>query len=411
MAPGIVTARTARRFLLSGQGLLGDPGRHATSASVYRQVERMAFVQVDTINAVERAHHHILMSRFDDYRPDRLTHLLERNRKLFEHWTHDAAVIPASWLPYWMHRFERYERDMRARPYWAKRMRGEVDAVLAEVRGRIERDGALRSVDFEHPDPTHRTGGQGFWNWKPQKAALEWLWRTGEVSVARRDSFQKVYDLTERVFPELAALALPTHEEHVGWACRAAFERLEVATSGEVAQFMDAVSNAEARAWCSAAAASGELEDVLVEAVDGSAPRQAYARAGWRRRARRLGDAPPRARLINPFDPVIRDRKRALRVFGFDYRIEVFVPAAKRRYGYYVLPILEGERFIGRLDPKHDRERGVLDVRQVWWEDDVRATRPRRRSVERALDVFAEQIGAARVELSRSARRVLGAAS
>ena len=404
MATPTVDAGTARRFLLQGQGLLADPSRRATPAAVMRQIERMGFVQVDSINVVERAHHHILMSRFDDYRPRVLTHLLEKNRKLFEHWTHDASVIPRDWLPYWLHRFDRYERTMRARPNWNKRLGGRIDAMLDDVRARLDAEGPLRSADFEHPS---RGGSSGFWNWKPQKAALEFLWRSGEVAVAGRQSFQKLYDLSERVFPEWPALDRCDEAEHVDWACRAAFDRLELATPGEVAAYLDAVSNADARRWCSAAADRGELEEIVVEAVDGSKPRKAYARCGWRRRASRLPDAPDRTRLVSPFDPVIRDRQRTERLFGFDYRIEVFVPAAKRQYGYYVLPILEGEQFIGRLDPKHDRERETLCVNGLWWEPGTRPTAKRRRNVVRALERFAEQIGAERLDLSGAVRRAL----
>jgi hypothetical protein len=404
--PERITAADARRMLLGRQGLLADPARRATPATVYRQIERMGFVQVDTINAVERAHHHILMTRFDGYRPEMLATLLERRRLLFEHWTHDASVIPTCWMPHWRSRFARYEASMRARPYWAQRFKGEIDRNLDEVRERIQRDGPLRSRDFDRP---RRKEGEpsGFWNWPPHKAALEWLWRTGELSISARDGFQKVYDLTARVFPDFGHAPTPGEDETVDWACRTAFDRLGMASAAEIATFMDAIPVAAARAWCESAVLRGEIEPVEIECADGSRPRAAFAQSCWRRRVRDAGAARGRIRLLSPFDPVIRDRKRTLRLFGFDYTIEVFVPEARRRYGYFVLPALEGDRFAGRVDAKLHRDRGVLELRGLWWEDGVRVTAKRRKSLLAAAERLAGQIGATRIELCRRARAAL----
>jgi len=141
--------------------------------------------------------------------------------------------------------------------------------------------------------------------------------------------------------------------------------------------------------------AAAEIAEVQVEAVDRSV-RKAYAVPDWEVRAASLPSAPPRIRLLSPFDPILRDRRRSLRLFGFDYRFEAFVPAPQRRYGYYVLPILEGERLIGRLDPKLHRERGLLEIRQIWWEPKVRESPVRRRKLELALERLARLVGAER---------------
>jgi uncharacterized protein YcaQ len=137
---------------------------------------------------------------------------------------------------------------------------------------------------------------------------------------------------------------------------------------------------------------------VTVEACDGSKPRKAFALSDWRKCVRRAGEAPDRLRLLAPFDPIIRDRKRAQRLFNFDYRFEAFVPAAKRQYGYYVLPILEGEKLVGRLDPRHDRDNSTLVVEGVWWERGIKPTAARKRKLHNALEVLARQIGAERIK-------------
>jgi uncharacterized protein YcaQ len=386
-----VPAESARRLLLDGQGLLADPGRRATPAAVCRQIERMGFVQMDTINVVERAHNHILFTRFDDYRPRMLEKLLERDRKLFEHWTHDASVIPTAWFPHWLPRFERYRRRLRARGWWRRRMGGDPEGVIRHVLERITSEGPLMSKDFEQDGSGER---DFWWGWKPQKAALEYLWRVGELSVSRRVHFHKVWDLTERVIPKAQRRSAPAEEEHVDWACRGALERLGAATTVEMRQFFEAVEPDAARRWCKRAAEAGDIVEVLVESADGSKPRRAWALPDWRRRAARARDVPGRVRLLSPFDPVIRDRSRARRLFDFDYRVEIFVPARERRHGYYVLPLLEGDRLVGRVDPKFHRDRGLLAVRGPWWEPGVRPTRARLRALDDAIDRFARQIGA-----------------
>lgn len=215
--------------------------------------------------------------------------------------------------------------------------------------------------------------------------------------MARREGFQKVYDLMERVVPaEVYSVPAPSREEHVEWACSTAMERLGVATPREVAGFWNAVTIEEARGWCERGVERGGLVRVEVGRGDEGKPVRSYALADWRERAARLREPPAGMRLMSPFDPVLRDRARARRLFGFDYTLEVFVPAAKRKYGYYVLPVLEGERVVARLEPKLDRERGVLEVSRVWWEPGVRATKTKRAELGRALDAYAAFAGAER---------------
>src|SRR5919107_3458100 len=194
-----VKAEEARLLLLGAQGLLEDPARPAGPAALGRLVERMGFVQLDSINVVERAHHLTLASRLDGYRHEHLSRLLERDRKLFEHWTHDASAVPVKWFAHWKPRFEQARaRILNSSSWWRERMGDGYGRVVAHVRERIEREGPLRSSDFEHE---RQGAAAGWWEWKPQKAAPEFLLRTGEFTVVRREAFQKIYDLTERVLP------------------------------------------------------------------------------------------------------------------------------------------------------------------------------------------------------------------
>lgn len=228
-----------------------------------------------------------------------------------------------------------------------------------------------------------KKGGSGWWDWHPSKTALEYLWRTGQLAVARREGFQKVYDLCERVIPAEHRASGIDDDELIDWCCRSALERLGFATSGELAAFWGIISAAEARQWFDANASA--FPKVMVEACDGSRPREAVIDPAVADLAADDIAPPARVRVISPFDPVVRDRKRLMRLFGFDYRIEVFVPAEKRQYGYYVFPLLEGDRFIGRIDMKCDRRNDVLQVANVWWEDKVRRSKQRIRQLEAEL--------------------------
>jgi uncharacterized protein YcaQ len=394
----LISNQAARRLFLGAQGLLADPARKATRATLARLIEQMGFVQIDSINYVERAHHLTLGSRLDGYRHEHFTHLLEAQRHLFEHWTHAASAIPIAWFAHWKPRFAQYEKKLRQARWFAERLGDEPDKLLTTVRDRLVREGPLRSQDFEHD----RQGkSAGWWDWKPQKLALEYLWFTGELMIARRESFQKVYDLTERVLPECATLAPPSEAEHVEWACRTAFERLVLATPKELADFGGMLSVAQARQWCEQAATRGQIVPLSIESQNGEKPCAGFALSDWQTRLRKLPEPPERMRLLSPFDPVMRDRARVARLFDFAYRFEAFDPAPRRRYGYYVLPILEGDRLVGRIDPKFHRERDTLEVRKVYWEPMVKVTNTRKRQLDEALARLADLIGAGKIELLR----------
>ncbi|MBX3355258.1 MAG: YcaQ family DNA glycosylase [Phycisphaeraceae bacterium] len=404
--PETLPAAVARRVLLTRQGLAPwkDSGPSATSPRFRRStprevaslIESLGYVQIDSINVVDRAHHLILGTRLEGFRPAHLQSALEEHRALFEHWTHDACAIPIRWYPHWSHRFERYKRKDRAHAWWQARFGREPARVLSRVLARVRAEGALRARDFQPPDRRRSEPG-GWWNWHPEKAALEHLWRSGRLAVAGRQRFEKVYDLPERVVPAEHAESKSSAAEHLEWACRSALERLGIATEREIAHFWAAVPLEEARRWVRAAIKRGELDEVLVERADGGPATRCVVTAGWQA-APEFRASPAEAdriMVLAPFDPVIRDRARLERLFGFEYRFEAFTPAARRIYGYYTMPLLEGDRFVGRIDPKFDRRAGVLEIRGPWWEPGIRADRARRQRLHAAFDRLAAQLGAA----------------
>ena len=404
ISPLPLSNATARNILLQLQGLTRPPQRRLPPQDLLELITRLGFVQVDSIQWVERAHHMILHARCQSYRPKHLTRLLERERVLFEHWTHDASIIPVEFYPYWRRRFERVADSLRTKiAQWQGG--GFVDH-LHSLMQRIEQDGAVRSRELERPA---EQGKQEMWQWHDGKAALEYLWRTGQLCIAARDGFQKVYDLTERVIPQSQRdEPVPSHDEFVDWACGSALERLGFGSAKDVAAFWDLVSLNEAKDWLERQP-PGRVARVAVSPVQRNAPAKLlYARADIEDVLAGLGKPPARLRILSPFDPVIRDRDRLSWLFGFDYRIEIYVPEAKRKYGYYIFPMLDGDRLIGRIDMRALRSEDRLHVQRFWLERGVRWSASRKCRLDKELMRQARLCGVSSVAWSGDAEPVSG---
>ena len=381
-----ITNRDCRRILLWANGLspkLEDRPSTAnpTIKCVYETIYKLGFVQVDPVSAVERAHHHILFTRNRFYRKNQLKQLLEKDRVLFENWTHDAAILPTDFYPYWKHYFAR-ARIFEAHPGYRKYF-APVTAKLAKtVLDRVGKEGPLRPRDFE----SHRVAQQDPYFGQPTlaKLTMEFLWRTGELAVSHRRGQEKVYDLAKRVIPSRHFRAEVSREKFLNWVCSSALTRLGFARPAQIAHFYDAVSTADATQWCESQMGR-EVTQVEITLADGSVSNRVYVLTALLEILPQIRTPSRGLRLINPFDPLIHDRRRTSQVFGFDYSLEMWVPASKRRYGYYVLPILEGWRFTGRINLKMDRKRGVLQILGLWWEPQIKLTSDRRAGLEAAM--------------------------
>ena len=371
-----VISNRAAKWLFLHKHLLTERSNHSLiEADVLALVRRLGFVQLDSISTVERAHHMILHSRAAGYKHETLSELHQRGT-LFEHWTHDASLLPVEFYPHWQHRFRAFKTGF-SHDRWSG-FETDPQKLLAHVRRRIRKEGALASRAFED-----KPRGP-WWGWGPYKTALEYLFRTGELAIARRNGFEKVYDLSERVIPSAVRTVKPSRRQTVEWACREALERLGFGSARQIANFFEVINIGEARDWLNSALQKKQVQEVGVTADDGSV----YSSFSLPTVEADIASLPPvqsRLRLLSPFDPAIRDRKRALRLFGFDYTIEVFAPAEKRRYGYYVMPILEGNNFIGRIDLKVHRAEKRIEVKGLWPEANVDFDRRRKQGIEAAL--------------------------
>ncbi|MBK4217379.1 YcaQ family DNA glycosylase [Paracoccus caeni] len=374
MTRPLLTNPAARRLFLDRHLLLQPGGGAGRGDDLMEVLTALGFVQVDSVNTLARSHDLILWSRRGRYRPKALQHLVARHRTAFEHWTHDAAIVPMQFYPMWRLKFDRDRARMHQR--WPAWRREGWDAEIESVRAHVAAHGPACSMDVGEGEPR---GSTGWWDWHPSKTALEYLWRAGELAICHREGFRKYYDLCDRVIPATWRDTRMSEAEIIDWTMNAALDRLGFATSGELAAFFEIATRDEAKAWCARALAEGRIIEIDVETADG-AVRRSFARPGLVEEAATLPPPTSRVRLLSPFDPALRDRARAERLFGFTYRIEIFVPAPKRQYGYYVFPIMQGDRLIGRMDVK--REGGTLAVRAFWPEQGVRMGKARQAAIE-----------------------------
>lgn len=366
------------------------------SAAVPPLIESLGYVQLDPIRVVERAHHHILFARNSAYRPKHLAAVQSREPVLFENWTHDSSLVPMQFYPYWRHRFAAVKGRIA---HWRERF-GD-DRILKTVRSHIETHGPSKARDFLHLGG--RTGP--WWGWGPAKAALEFLWRSGELAVVRRSGFEKIYDLPERVIPADLRNAKPSRSETLAWCCDQALLRLGAATPKMLADFWGHFSVDDAKAWIVSQRNDGNLVDAVLQGAPGERAFAAAARPDVEAQLAATPKSSSRLRALAPFDPLARDRDRAKRIFGFDYRIEVYVPQHKRRHGYYVFPLLEADRLIGRIDMKAERENDRLTVRGLWLEPKLSLSKVRRGKLEQELVRQARLAGVRDIVFPTSALR------
>ena len=355
----------ARALLLAAQGLNPRLERPAGKADVLEAVRRMAVLQIDSISVVARSPYLVLWSRLGPYEPRWLDELLAEG-KLFEYWSHAACFLPIE--DYSLYRRLMLEGREKTRS-WFEAHPQEVERVLAQVRER----GAVRSAEFERADGR----GGGWWDWKPEKRALEHLFAAGELMISRRDpNFHRVYDLRERVLeralPGWEDALAPTHEEVRRVFALKAVRALGVVVARWVPDYFRTPKKGVA-GLLDELVGEGKLLRARIAGWD----EPAYVHpdnAGLAERVLSGGLLPSSTTLLSPFDPVVWDRARASELFGFEYRIEVYTPAARRRYGYYSLPILHRGALVGRLDAKAHRKRGVFEVKTLHLEPGVLVT-------------------------------------
>ncbi|TWU51784.1 winged helix-turn-helix domain-containing protein [Rubripirellula reticaptiva] len=361
----------ARRLWLTAQGLATAPVGSVDTMQIIRD---LGFVQLDTIQVVSRAHHHIIWSRQQSYREPMLDLLMARDRQVFEHFTHDASILPMEFLPIWRRQFDR-KRERIQNSNWFKGMTDDIGR--KEIMARVDREGPLSTHDFD----TKIKGKKKMWARPPHKMALDYLWYAGDLATSHRKGFTKYYDLAERVFPDQLMQQRLDDTIQLDSLCTTALDRLVFGTATDIKKFWEAADSKEVAQWLDQ---SPYRVPVQWETHDGEWI-AAHAPCDIETRIDELETPTSRLRILNPFDPLIRDRTRLQRLFGFEYRVEMFVPAAKRIWGYYVYPLLEGDRIVGRIEVQADRNKSVLAVSKLWAEPGIQWTVSRTNKLEAEL--------------------------
>lgn len=371
-----IPLRAARVVALHAQRL-ADPLRQdalpPTRRDILDVVEQLGAIQIDTLQMVQRSHYLALWSRLGSYDPADLDALAygsevdRHDRQLFEYWFHAACLIPLSEYRYTLP----HKRRNREKPdSWHSRWLAtpEAQTVLAHVRTHIEERGAVRAADFEHDG--HRSGS--WWGWKPAKRALEILFTEGTLMVADRVNFQRVYDLTERVLPDWVDASEPTLEETRRFLMARAVRTFGLCEPLQAADYVH-MKRSTARPHVEALLKTGELLEVKVELADGRTTTMVIHRDNAPLLEAALDGAltARRTTFLSPFDSLFWPQGRDQQLWAFEQTLEAYKPAPQRIWGYFCLPILYGDRLIGRFDPRLERRSGTLVLRALYLEPGI----------------------------------------
>lgn len=392
-----LSMNAARALHLHAQGLLQARRRKAGKDDVLDAIRRMGMLQIDTISVVARSPYFVLWSRLGDYDTAWLDQHLAEGR-LFEYWAHEACFLPIEDYGLYRHRMlDPAAMGWKYSETWMRERAHEVAKVLDHIRA----NGPARSSDFE------RTDGKagGWWEWKPEKRSLEVLFTAGHLMIARRHNFQRIYDLAERVHPGWDDSRMPALPEVRREFVLRAVRALGVARAAWIPDYH---RTRRPHPDADELAGQGALLRARVEGWNEPVyihPDHAQAAA----QAAQGALVPTLTTLLSPFDPIVWDRRRALDLFGFDYRLECYTPAEKRRYGYFTLPILRRGALVGRVDAKAHRRAGVFELKSVILEPSVRTSERFTRDVAAALLRCARWHGCAHVQVASSEPAQFGA--
>jgi hypothetical protein len=358
-----LTKTQAQWLMLAGLGLLKKPRKKATKSDLLSTIRQIHNLQLDTISVVARAHLHILWSRLGDYDPTWLEEL-HAEGKLFEYYSHGVSLMPIEDYP--------LSRSMMLTKFigwdnindWAEKNGEIVEKVLQHIR----ENGEVRSADFENK----RSRG-AWWDWKVEKVALEHLYYRGELMISRRDKFQRVYDLRERVLPTWDDSQAPSYEDAVKALTLNAVKALGLSNIPWAANYFY-LKKAETANALKDFVREGLIFQVNVEELKGNPFYVHSENLPLLNEVLEGKLRPTLSTVLSPFDPLVSDRARAKDLFGFDYHIECYTPAPKRKYGYFVLPILHKGTLVARMDAKAWRNEGRLQVIKLYLETGVKPT-------------------------------------
>ena len=368
----ILSTSQARKIILHAAGLSKRAPFGKGREAVYKLIDHLGAVQLDTNYVVERAHHHTIASRVPDYKMEWLEEL-QADGRIFEFFTSDSGYIP-------MHDF-RFSLPVKEGFLSGRKPLTQAEInLMNKVLDRIAREGPLMVKDF---DNDRQVASAGWWDWRPSKMALERLYLDGRLMTTRKKDFQKLYDLPINIIPDDIDTTMPAPEEFARHIIRRSLRSLGIAYAKEMVWRARFVKNNVVKKELEKLIEEGEVCNVAIEGFKTS---PLYMLPGYKNKKIQLSDD---AFILSPFDPLNVFRHRLRDFFDFDYQIECFVPAAKRKYGYFSLPVLVGDTFVARMDSKADRKQRVLTIHNLHFES-LKLTKPMISKICEAIKTFSK---------------------
>ncbi len=337
-----LSLKDAQKIILLSQGIYKESKIGTAKEITYKAIEAINYIQIDSISVVERAHHHSIWNRAENYTPAHLDQLIE-DKRIFEYWSHAASYLP---MIDYRYSLPRKNSIARGDIHWFKKDKKSMSLVL----DRIKIDGPLQARDFKDTRKTKT----GWWDWKPAKKALEQLFMEGDLMVVKRQGFQKVYDLTERVLPSDIDISTPSEEEYFQHLIINYLNANAIGTPEQITYLLKGLRTSVQK-HCLQMCEDGLLITVTVD-------NQSYFALPTVNNLLKKKLSRTKVKILSPFDNLLIQRKRTKTLFNYDYQIECYVPAIKRKIGYFSLPLLWGRKFAGRMDAKIDRKLGILNV-------------------------------------------------
>lgn len=362
----------ARKILISNQ--LNFTGHKKTFNNLlYGIIEKLSYVQIDTISVVERSHHHILWSRMNDYDKRTLDDLLEKDKLIFEYWAHAASYLPMK-----DYRFSLLRKDAFRKKHkeWGSANR----KIIKRVYDRIKSDGPMQSRNFIDK----KKPGKGWWDWKPSKDALDFLFHSGKLMVCRRSGFQKVFDITERVLPGNVNSSYPSEKEVF---TNLILNSLNANGFSEEREIMY-LRKYDRKLFTKVINELKEDKKIIDFKIKEMKDSDYYVQTN------RVEDLIPKNMtdelyVLSPFDNLIIDRRKIRNLFGFDFQLECYLPGHKRKFGYFCLPVLYKNKFIGRIDLKADRKSKILFIQNIFFENHHKKSNSFNKILMKKLNLFA----------------------
>lgn len=373
-----LSPKEARKLTIFGQGLSGNENNSL------KIIQQLGYVQIDTISVTERAHHHVLFTRNQTYNQNELSELMAA-KSIFEYWSHAAAYLPIEDYRFSLHRKELYKNGDK---HWFPRDK----KVEKYVLDRIKIEGALQSKDFENPNNKNNQ----WYEWKPAKVALTNLFMDGSLMIANRKGFQKIFDLPERVLPPDLNLSIPTAEEYYEHIILNAIKAHGLVNLNEIIYLRKGIKQ-EVKKLLNKMVESSQISTATITGINEIyyTNNQLISSIINQQNNNKI------IHILNPFDNLLIQRKRVKEIFNFDYQIECYVPEKKRKYGYYVLPVLYGDKFVARIDAKADRKTKTFTINNSWLEPQFKPTRKFINEFSNKINEYAKFCGCQSIKFNK----------